>query len=135
MSREQHDLLVQQLTIFVLALGLAVSSCAKVTPATPKAAAAIKADAVVVRVNELQAAVIDYCGPAPECAPNTIPTNTARDVVKALIDVRTTLKATPEGWQATVKAGWVVAKSRLVGITNPAIVAALSAGDALIGGL
>jgi hypothetical protein len=120
--------------MLVLALCLS-ASCAKVTPATPKAGAAIKADAVVIRVNELQAAVIDYCGPAPQCAPNTIPTNTAHDVVKTLMDVRSVLKATPQGWQASAKEGWAVAKARLVGVTNPAIVAAMAAVDSLIGGL
>ncbi len=112
-----------------------VGACAKITPETPKAAAAIKADAVVVRVNELQAAIIDYCGPAPQCAPGTIDTNVARDVVKTMIDVRKVLKTVPQGWQMSVKEAWTVAKTRLAGVTNPAIVAALAAGDALIGGL
>lgn len=119
----------------IVILALLASACAKVTPETPKAAAAITADAVVVRVNEVQAAVIDYCGPAPQCAPGTIDTNTAREVVKAMTDLRTVLKAVPAGWQASVKAGWTQAKIRLVGITNAAIVAAIAALDVLIGGL
>jgi len=121
--------------VVTLALLTVLGACAKVTPETPKAGAAIKADAVVVRVNELQAAVIDYCGPAPQCAPGTIDTNTARDVIKALIEVRSVLKASPNGWQASAKAGWAVAKARLVGITHPAILAAVAAADVLIGGL
>ena len=120
--------------ILILSL-VAVSACAKVTPATPKAGAAIKADAIVIRVNELQATVIDYCGPAPQCAPGTIPTNTARDAVAALMDVRKFLLQTPNGWQASTKAAWSVAKARLAGVTNPAILAALAAVDVLIGGL
>jgi len=141
MSREQRDLIVQQLTIFVLALGLAVSSCAKVTPATPKAAAAIKADEVVLRVNELQAATITACWPdgvpKADCVPGGISTAAARELVKAAIDVRTTAKAVPEGWQATVKTAWAQARPRItaLGTLPPAVMIALQLVDALIGGL
>jgi len=104
----------------------------KLTPETPVAAAAMKADAVVIRVNELQAAVIEACGPAPECQPNSIPTATARDVVKAMIDLRTVLRSTPAGWQATVRSTWTQAKARLAGVTNPAILSAIALVNAAV---
>lgn len=107
----------------------------KVTGATPIAQAAITADAVVVRVNELQAATIQYCGPAPQCAPGTLDTALARQIVQTSIALRQTLKAVPSGWQATVKAAWAQARPKFATVTNPAIVAALAAVDIVIGGL
>lgn len=121
---------------FALCLSIGYSACApKVTPETPKAAAAITADAIVVRVNELQAAVIQACGPERTCAPNTISTALADDIVRTSISLRTTLKAVPNGWQETVKTAWTQAKPRFAGITNPAIAAALTGVDTIIGGL
>lgn len=112
------------------------SACAKKnTGATPTASAAITADAIVIRVNELQATVIQACGPAPACQPNSLSTILARDIVQACIDLRTTLKAVPAGWQATVKAAWAQARPRFASVTNVAILAALSAVDVAIGGL
>lgn len=118
-------------------LASSVLACANknVTPDTPRAAAAITADAIVIRVNELQAAVIQACGPALTCQPNSLSTALARDIVQTSIDLRTTLKAVPSGWQTTVKTAWAQAKPRFAGIMNAAIIAALSAVDALIGGL
>lgn len=108
----------------------------KNTGATPTASAAITADAIVIRVNELQATVIQACGPAAVCQPSSgISTILARDIVQASIDVRTTLKAVPAGWQATVKTAWTQARPRFNSVTNPAILAALAAVDILIGGL
>jgi len=91
------------------------------------------ADAVVIRVNELQAATIQYCGPAPTCAPGTIDTQLARQIVETSIALRQTLKAVPAGWQASVKAAWKQARPRFAAIQNPAIVAALAAVDLVIG--
>lgn len=119
--------------LFVLTFAPACNK--KVTGATPVATAALGADAVVVRVNELQAATIQYCGPAPQCAPNTIDTQLARQIVQTSIDLRQTLKAVPNGWQATVKTAWAQARPRFASITNPAIVAALAGVDIVIGGL
>jgi hypothetical protein len=119
-------------------LATVLMGCAPVpgpTPATPRAAAAITADAVVVRVNEVQAALIDYCGPAPECAPGTLPTATAREAVQLLIDVRSILKTAPDGWQAAAKAAWARARLRLDGVTTTALALAIGAADALFAGL
>lgn len=102
---------------------------------TPKAQAAMRADDIVVRVNELQAAVIQACGPDPVCQPNGIDTNTARAIVQASIDIRAVLKSTPDGWQATVKTAWAQIKPRFAGITNVAIQAAFGLVEAAIGAL
>lgn len=115
---------------------LAFAGCNKqVTGATPMANAAIAADAVVIRVNELQAATIQYCGPAPQCAPGTIDTQLARQIVETSIALRQTLKAVPAGWQATVKSAWKQARPKFASIQNPAIVAALAAVDLAVGAL
>lgn len=122
--------------IMMLTLTFSVGACSKkATPETPKAGSALTADAIVVRVNELQATVIQLCGPQPACAPDTISTALARDIVQTCIDLRTTLKAVPDGWQATARTAWMRAKPRFVGVTNPAIQAAISAVDALLSNL
>ncbi len=117
-------------------LAFSAPACAKkVTGATPLAQSAINADAVVIRVNELQAATIQFCGPAPQCAPGTIDTATARLIVQTSIDLRQTLKAVPAGWQATVKQAWAQARPKFASVTNAAILAAMSALDLAIGAL
>lgn len=121
--------------VFALALSIGSACASHVTPETPRAAAAITADAIVVRINELQAAVIQACGPARTCAPNTISTALADDIVRTSIDLRTTLKSVPNGWQQTVKAAWSQARPRFAAITDPVIVAALAGVDTIIGGL
>lgn len=124
-----------------LALLTVIGACAKVTPETPKAAAAIKADEVVLRINELQAATIAACWPdgvqKPECAPGGISTTASREIVKAAIDIRMVAKAVPTGWQAAVKAAWVQAKPRIValGPFPQAVTLAIGFVDTLIGGL
>ncbi len=132
--------LVEALTV-VLCVAFIADSCAKITPETPKAAAAIKADEVVLRVNELQAATITACWPdgvpKSECVPGGITTAAARELVKVAIDIRTVAKAVPAGWQASVKASWVQAKPRItaLGPFPQAITLALGFADVLISGL
>jgi len=126
---------------YLLAIVLALSvlpGCAskKLTPADPVAAAALKADAIVIRLNEVQGAAIQACGPEPECRPEGgISTPLFRDLLRTFIKVRTTLKTVPVGWQATVKTAWQEARPSFNAVTNPAIIAALGLVDALIGGL
>lgn len=122
-------------SVVLLVLLIAAACHHNVTPENPRAAQALAADAVVVRVNELQAAVIQACGAGPECQPNSLSTSLARDIVQTSIDLRTTLKAVPDGWRLTVKTAWNQAKPRFALIANPAIQAALAAVDGLIGGL
>jgi hypothetical protein len=127
---------MKRLLILPLFCLLAFSGCAKkVTGATPVAQAALNADAVVIRVNELQAATIQYCGPAPQCALGTLDTALARQIVQTTIDLRQVLKAVPAGWQATVKQAWAQARPKFQAVTNPAIVAALAAVDLAVGAL
>lgn len=127
------------LLIFMLAM--APIRCAKVTPETPKAAAAIRSDEVVLRAKELQAATITACWPdgtmRAECAPGGISTPSARELVKVTIDVATVAKAVPAGWQASIKASWLQAKPRILalGPLPQAVQIALGVVDALIGGL
>ncbi len=120
----------------VLALSV-LPACggARVVGATPTAQAALTADAIVIRVNELQATVIEACGPMPQCQPGSVDTRLARDIVQACIDVRKTLRSVPSGWRETARAGWTQARARFGTVTNPAIIAALAAVDIAIGGL
>lgn len=128
--------LVLALCALLTSTVLTGEGCAgKVTGSTPIATAALQADAIVIRVNELQATVIQACGPAPTCQPNSLPTPLARDIVSTCIDLRTTLKTVPAGWQASVKVAWAQARPRFAAVTNPAILAALSVVDVTIGGL
>lgn len=122
--------------VLALALFLAVPACApkNVTPETPRAASAITADQIVIRVNELQAAVIQACGPARTCAPGTIDTAVADEIVRACIDLRQVLRSVPDGWQAATRATWTRVKPRL-NTNDVVITAAINAVDALIGGL
>lgn len=119
-------------SVFTGSLILGYACVSHVTPETPKAAAAITSDSIVIRVNELQAAVIQLCGVARTCAPNTISTATADAIVQVSIDLRTVLKDVPNGWQATVRTTWTQAQPKLAGITNPAILAAIQTLDAVI---
>jgi hypothetical protein len=131
-------LAVQIGLVTLLLFGPAVfSGCAhpKLTPETPKAAVAMRADSFVVRVNELQAAVIQVCGVGPQCIPGSIDTNLARDIVQAMIDIRTVLAETPDGWQAAVKRIWMQIRPRFSGVYNVAIQSAFGLVDALVGAL
>ncbi len=124
------------LLVCVLGFGSTAASCPKkVTGDTPIATAALTADAIVIRVNELQATVIQACGPAPQCQPNSLSTPLARDLVQTCIDLRTVLRATPYGGPAAARAAWAQARPRFKTVTNPAIVAALVALDTYLGGI
>lgn len=134
-SQLNRTRLAALLIIVALSLSFASACSKKVTPETPRAGVALTADALVIRVNELQATVIQACGPQVTCAPNTISTALARDIVQTCIDIRTTALAVPNGWQAAVRTAWSRAKPRFAGVTNPAIQAAISAVDALLSSL
>lgn len=115
---------------FVLALTLA--GCAPpATVVTPQGQIAFKADQVVVRVNELMNASIA----ANAAVPPALDTNTTRTIVTWCIAADQTLAATPTGWQATLQTGWTATKGKLPAITNPAILAAISAVDVVLGAI
>ena len=124
-----------------LSLLMVIGACAKVTPATPKAAAAIKSDEVVLRAKELQSATITACWPdgvmKPDCAPGGVSVAAARELVKVTVDIATVAKAVPSGWQASVRASWTQAKPRILalGPFPQAVQIAIGFVDALMGGL
>ena len=117
--------------------GIGFVACAgKVTGATPIASAAIKADAVVIRVNELQNAAMAACGtPSGDCQPGGISRALAVEIVADCVSLNQVLRTVPAGWQASVKASWAQAKARIGVVSNPAVAAALGVLDGLIGGL
>lgn len=118
---------------FLLALSLvsAVACHAPVTITTPAGQAAYRADQIVMRVNELQNAAIA----ANSASPKQLPDQTTRVIVQFCLSADQTLAATPNGWQATLKASWAATKAQLPVINNPAVVAAMSAVDVVIGGI
>lgn len=123
--------------VVVLLAGSAACGHPNQTPATPRAAALIRADDVVLRVNELQATIIEWCaaGTGATCQPGTIDTALARRLVSACLDVRRVARSAVDGWPAAVRTAWATAKTKFAGIANPLVVAAVAAVDALIGGL
>ena len=123
--------------ILTLLFAPAVLGCAskKLTPATPVAARAMTADQVIVRVNEVIAAINAACGPALACQPNTINTNLARELVQGCIDLDKVLKDSAPGWKATVKSTWNVLRQKFAGITNIAVQSAFGLLDVAVGAL
>lgn len=123
--------------LLVLTVILSTAACHKhMIPATPAVAIVLNTDDVVIRVNELQAVLIEACGPAVECRPNIgFTTIQFRSAIQGIIKLRNTLRSTADGWRATARTGWAETKTYLTNITNPVIVAALSVVDAMIGGL
>jgi hypothetical protein len=107
----------------------------KLVPETPKAAAGMKADAVMQRVYELERSVIAACGQEPQCAPNSLDTPLARAIVQSCVDMAAVLRVAPEGWQAAVRAIWAQIRPKLSMVTQPAIMASFGVVDALLGGL
>jgi len=120
--------------ILVLLFAPAVLGCAskKLTPETPKAAVAMKADAVVIRLNELQAAVIQSCVTDDACVASGIGKDLARLVVQTCIDIRSTLRDVPNGWQATARTAWAQVRSRLALVRNPVIQSVFALVDAAL---
>jgi hypothetical protein len=117
---------MRSLLPYVLVLGLCSACHAPVTITTPQGQTAYKADQVVVRVNELMNTAIQAN------AGNALPTDTTRTIVEFCVGADKTLAAAPAGWQASVQAAWLATKPKLAGITNPAVVAAMSAVDVVL---
>lgn len=107
---------------------VALPGCATRPPnLSPAANAAYTADQVVIRINELMNAAI------AAQAQNAVPVATTRAIVKFAIAADQTLAQVPAGWPATVTAAWAATKKSLPAITNPAIIAAMSAVDLVLG--
>lgn len=107
--------------------GAGVACHAPVTITTPQGKAAYTADQIVVRVNELQNAAIKAE------AGGALPTATTRTIVEFAVAADKTLAATPAGGAATVAVAWQQTKLKLAGVSNPAILAAMSAVDVVLG--
>ncbi len=119
----------RRLAILVFAAAL-VSGCASAPPTviTPQGKAAYIADAVVIRVNELQAAAIQAN------ATGGLSTATTAQIVQWTVQADTVLKSAQAGWQKALVQSWGVLKGQIpaADLKNPLIVVALNAVDALI---
>lgn len=112
-----------------LCLSLSFVACVHPPPnLSPRGQVAFNADQVVVRINELQSAAIQ--ANTDGALDNAI----TQVVVEFSISARNTLGALPDGWQATVKQAWKEARPKIV-TTNPTVLLAIGAVDALIGAL
>ena len=96
---------------------------------TPQGQAAVTADAVVVRVNELGNAAI------AAQASGALSVATTRTLIGWCLSADQVLGAVPSGWQATLQASWAQAKSKIpaADLNNPAVVSAVAAIDVIIG--
>jgi len=113
----------------LVVLALLVPACApKPINLTPAGQTAFTADQAVVRVNELMNAAIQAN------AAGALDTPTTRVIVTFAVDADTVLAKTPDGWKATVKASWALAKPKIT-TTNSTLLLAIAAADAAIGGL
>jgi hypothetical protein len=120
-------------TLVLLSL-IVWSGChAPVTIVTPQGQAAYTADQVVVRINELENAAI-AANAANAATPQGLGTSATRTIVAFAVSADTTLAQVPAGWQATVKTAWAAAKMQLGTLSNPLIVALMSAVDAVLEG-
>jgi hypothetical protein len=118
--------ILRNLTLIAVLGGMVGCVHSPVTVVTPQGQAAFTADQVVVRVNELENAAIaaDKNG--------SLNDNTAFIIVNFTVDADKVLAATPDGWQAQVKALYKVLIEKLPPITNPAVQAALNVVGAAI---
>lgn len=115
--------------IIVVACCIMLSGCAPVTVQTPAGRTAYTADQIALRVNELENAAIQAN------ATGALPVATTRTLVEFAVSADQTLAATPTGWLATVTTAWNAAKAKIGAVSNPALVAAMGAVDAVLGGL
>lgn len=92
-------------------LGIAVYDCAPKT-LSPQAQIIYTTDQVVIRLGEVQNAVIAACaaGAGTTCTGTAISTDTARALVQAITSTMATLKQVPNGWQVIVATAWMQAK-------------------------
>ncbi len=86
---------------------------------------AFTADQVVIRVNELQKAAVQAN------ASGALDTANTRIIVEFSVAADKVLKATPSGWQATVKALWLQAAPKIT-TTNTTVQLAVTALTGLL---
>lgn len=94
------------LLLLVLCAGCAPKSL------SPQGQIAYTADQIVLRLGELQAAVIAACGAGGGSCVSTAPirTDQARAIVQVVDTSVSCLKAAPAGWQACAGAAWKSAR-------------------------
>ena len=117
----------------IIVVALALSSCAPATVTTKPGQAAYTADQIVLRLGELQNAVIAACaaGTGPTCT-GSLTTATARTLVTFIDDATKTLHAAPQGWQTAILTAWQAAKAHPE-LQGPAVAGYVLAIDSLIG--
>lgn len=113
---------------FVLLLACSTVTCSPPkTIQTAQGKTAYSADQVAVRVNELENTAIQAN------AGGGLPVQTTRTIVDFCVTADQTLAQTPSGWLASVTMLWQATKARLPPVSNPALVAAMSAVDVVLG--
>lgn len=114
-------------SVLPVALILALVSCAPKTIQTPEAKRAYTALQVLQRIDELQNAVI------AGNQQGIIPDATAVTIVRFTVATAKTLKAAPDGWQATVKTGWTATKAAIPAADAKKLQPYLDAVDLVLG--
>lgn len=112
-------------TLLVLSL-LSAGCHAPTTVQTPQGKIAFTADQIAIRVGELQNTAIQAN------ATGALPEATTRTIVTFCVQAAMVLQSAPGGWQAIVANSWKAAKIQIPPQTNPAIIAAMSAVDAVL---
>lgn len=122
---------VTRISIIAVVLALLYACHAPVTVTTPQGKQSYTADQVVIRIGELQNAAIQAN------ATGGLDTATTRQIVTYCVSTAKTLKETPQGWIATVQAGWNAFKPTLpVKVTaDPSFAVLISSLDVLMAGL
>ncbi len=114
------------LLVCLLTLTPVLSGChAPVTVTTPQAQTAYRADQVVVRIGEFQQVVID------SSHAGTVKVGDAHVIVEWTTASLATLGATPDGWQAALKAGWP--QVRTIASRYPVLVPYVTILDGILG--
>ncbi len=116
-------------TVALLALFVALSACIPKTIQTPQGKAAYTAVQVLNRVEELQNTAIKGN------QQGIVSDKTAILVVQFTVSAAKTLKATPDGWQATVRKAWAEAKAKIPAPDTTALGASIAAIDLVLSSL
>lgn len=115
------------LCLVALCLSIPQEACgAHPTFDTPKAQVIYTVDEVVLRVNELEKAAISANDTGGLSEANT------RIFVQWAVATDQVLAHAPEGWRATVAAGWAAAKQKAGPQANPALTAAMGLVDVVL---
>lgn len=114
-------------SLTAVALIVALSACVPKTIQTPEGRRAYNALQVLQRVDELQNAVI------AGNQQGIIPDATAVTIVRFTVASAKTIKAAPDGWQATVKTGWASTKAAIPPADAKKLQVYLDAVDLVLG--